>query len=199
LKTAARQARGAFAYRQVDALVNLAWLQFYAEEPETAIEVLDEAQAEEIVPAGYWFTEEEGQPTIKDPIAFMWVQMGKAHLLRGQIALQEYQGLDQQPGQVKDPALWARITEHFALALAYNEQFADDFRDMRRAKDTMYDLLRGINTAEVKEMYDAAERVADKYRLREFPDSMRPPVRPRMRNFLREYFGLPEGYGALEA
>ena len=194
LQHAADLAADGLPYRQVDALVNLAWLHYYTSEPEKALQVL--ANAEAWVPQEYRFSLEEGQPIVEEPVAFLWVQLGKGHMLRGKIALDRYQALPLAGGQVRDPELWRKVANHFALALAYDEQFGDKFRDMRRAKDMIYDSLRRINVEEVKAMYAAVERISKAYRLDCQPATVKVPSRPRMRDFLEEYFGPERDYEA---
>jgi tetratricopeptide (TPR) repeat protein len=195
LKKAARLAADELPYRQVDALVNLAWLHFYVKEPEQAVDVLSEA--DKIMPQEYYITTEGGVPKVEDAIIFLWAQMGKAQLLRGQIALQEYLDKPSVKGKVRDEALVREIAKHFMLTLAYTELFAEDFRDMRRAKDTMYDALRGINLKELQALYEGVDSTAQAYHLECRPRTDSQPARPRMRNFLEEYFGTPEEYGGI--
>lgn len=198
LREAADLAADEFLYRQVDALVNLAWLYSYLDKFEPTQSVLREA--EELVPPEYYITKERGVPELKDPSAFFWVQMGKAHLLKGLLAVRQYEAA-QPPakGEVRDEALMQQVAEHFALALAYDELFADDFRDMRRAKNAMHRALRGINVKELQMLYKSADAVAQTYHLERRPAMGRQPARPRMRNFLEEYFGAPEEYEEVAA
>lgn len=190
LEEAARLAADEFPYRQVDALVNLAWLYFYTGQFECALDTLDEA--EKRVPQAYYITAESGAPQLEDAMSFLWTQMGKAHLLRGQIALQQYWNRPSAKGKVRDTLLVQQVAEHFTLTLAYTELFADDFHGMRGAKDTMYNTLRGVNLEELQALYRGVDATAQKYHLEHCPQTGDQPARPRMRNFLEEYFGAPD-------
>jgi tetratricopeptide (TPR) repeat protein len=198
LREAAQLSADEFLYRQVDALTNLAWLYSYIERSDKAKSVL--CEAESLVPADYHITSERGVPQLDDPSAFFWVQMGKAHLLRGWMAVQEYGATrPAAKGEVRDESLLWQVTEHFTLALAYDELFGEDFRDLRRAKDSMYRALQGINVNELRMLYKGVEAVAREYRLESRPAEGRQPSHPRFRNFLNEYFGSPEDYEAITA
>jgi tetratricopeptide (TPR) repeat protein len=197
LQEAARLAAGRFPYRQVDALVNLAWLHYYVEDFEQARRVAREARG--FVPPEYYITKEKGLPRVQDPTSFLWVQMGKAHLLEGQMALRRYQAAPLARGGIRDAALLQEVGEHFTLGLAYDELFADDFRDMRRAKDVIYNTLERVNREELGALYRAVDTVAQEYHLERRPRAEGRPARPRMRNFLEEYFGTLEAYEEVAA
>jgi hypothetical protein len=70
--------------------------------------------------------------------------------------------------------------------------YADDYRDMRRLKDEMYDQVRLANTAEFKVMYHAIGVVAAKYHLVSALDEKGQPRRLRIVKFLEENFGTLE-------
>jgi len=181
LRETAELAADSFPYRQVDALVNLAWLYFWVEMEESKVEqVLEEALAP--IPEEYYFTK-GGPPAVERPNTTFWVQMGKAELLRGLLALKAYRSEPRMPGGVRDEGLWKQVTEHFALALAYDNLFAEAFRDLRRAKDTMYENLNGINVEELRALYRVVDETAQKYQFE------KPPA---MLTFLEDYFGRPE-------
>jgi tetratricopeptide (TPR) repeat protein len=192
LKEAAQLAECAFPYRQVDALVNLAWLYYYVGQPDRALEILNQAKA--ALSPGYCITKQRGLPQREDRVAFLWTQLGKAHLLQGEIALQRYEDQPSAKGEVRDEALWQNVAKHFTLALAYSELFADDYRGMRGAKNTMYEALRGMNPNELRALYEGVAQTAQEYHLEHCSGSNGQPARPRMRSFLEEYFGAPEEF-----
>jgi hypothetical protein len=183
-----------FEYRQVDALVNLAWLHFYVEDPEPAAAILD--QTDEIIPESYLIVEGKGTPEREGRRAFLWTQLGKAYLLRGQMALQRYWNRPPEKGGVRDEELLYEVARCFTLSLAYSELFAEDYRGMRGAKDTMYRALRGVNVREIGALYEGIEQTAERYGLEQRPRDEGRTARPRMRNFLEQYFGPPQDYGA---
>jgi tetratricopeptide (TPR) repeat protein len=198
LEEASREAGETFVYRQVDALVNLAWLYFYIGAPRRqAEEVLQRAEA--LIPPSYWIVKGKGLPQMADPITFLWVQLSKSHVLRGELAMQQYwAAASPARGTIRDLPLLQEAVEQFTLALAYGELFGDDYRDLRQAKDTIYDQVRKANTAEMRAIYEAVEATAKDYSLDYCPARPgqigRPgePARPRMRNFLEENFSTLE-------
>lgn len=149
LQEAARLAKDAgLIYRHVDALVNLAWLEFYVlEEDEKisenhAVWVAVEA-AEKAFPSD---TEMDKQPQV-------WAQKGKLHVLKGNLA---YRRLKQQ--RIIEPKGISKIitasledeAKNYALGLDYSSRFAMDYQGIRRAKDTIFENLRRLNVAEMR-------------------------------------------------
>lgn len=192
LRGAADAAEGVFEYRQVDALVNLAWLNFYAHGPgEQVDEVL--AEVEQIIGAEYRIIRSQGLPRPMRPMPFFWVQLSKLRVLYGRMAMYQYwQEPAPERGQVRNLALLEKATEHFTLALAYSELFADDYRDMRAAKDSIYDEFSRANIHELQAIYQAVKDTAMAYDLGLRPATRDKPARPRIRNFLEENFGTVE-------
>ena len=184
LREAADLAADPFPYRQVDALVNLAWLYYYVGQAEKAERTLDEALGQPFLD-GYRIKEGQGLPVEREHLhAFFWTQMGKGELLRGLIAHQKY---DQKPSvkdDVRDPELWKQVAGHFTLAIAYSRLFAEDYRDLRAGKDTLYATLRNVNPKELAALYTYIDETARKYNLKE----------PALRTFLEDYFGPPEAF-----
>ncbi|RLC92064.1 MAG: hypothetical protein DRI77_13255, partial [Chloroflexi bacterium] len=190
LKKAAEIApRGEIAYRQVDALVNLAWLHYYIFEDQYILENPQSplVQAESIVPKSYYITpvrvtsrgeRRGGTPQLEREQAIFpfLAQMGKAQLLRGQIAFNRFEREEKKENL--NEAL-----EHYTLSLAYDTLFYEEtFRDMRRAMDRIYERLNTLDPATLKIVYDIVESVEEKYGLEE----------SRMTRFLRESFGSRE-------
>ncbi len=159
-------------HRGVDAHVNLAWLYYYVRDNEKA-----RAEAETVIQRidqRYHITS-NGWPDQSLPQAFFWVQLGKACLLLGQIAFREFQ-------RSQGPAHLEKAARYYTLALAYNELFAPDFRDVRRGQDRIYDRLKGLNTQEFQAVYQGIRQAIYEYSL---------PTPTRMQQFLKD-FGLPE-------
>ncbi len=189
LEEAAEAAGSTFNSRQVDAFVNLASLYYRAGcEDERVEESLRSAEA--VIPQGYCIFEGKGLPHVEDPITPLWVQLSKIHTLRGEMAMRDYNKAA-PPGTrpVRDEGLLSRVSEHFTLSLAYAELFADDYRELRRAKDTIYRQFHGANVAEFHVIYHGVRATALKYDLESRPATVQGPARPRMRYFLEENFG----------
>jgi hypothetical protein len=136
------------AYRHVDALVNLAWLQFYLLEDEedvtenhplsVSINKAEKAFPEEI--------EMEKQPQV-------WAQKGKLHILKGNLAYWQFiQERRKAPKLISDEVkhVLEQTAENYTLALDYSSRFAQDYQGIRQAKDGMFARLRRLNAAEMR-------------------------------------------------
>jgi tetratricopeptide (TPR) repeat protein len=161
-------------YRQVDALVNLAWLHYYIGDVGSAEQALEEALS--IIPADYEITTQDGMPTQDQPVPFFWVQMGKAALLEGSMAFDRYQ----QDPQSKD---LEKVAREYLFCLAYNELFSEDFRDLRRAKDQIYQRLKKLDIGNLQSVFRIAANIAQQYHMDQ----------PRLVNFIEKDFGLHLG------
>ncbi len=191
LRRAAREAGDRFLHRQVDALVNLAWLHYYIGDADGARRVI-ETEVFSLVSA-YRIVEEAGIPHVENPIAFLWTQLGKAQALLGHIAFDAYAKANERYRHTRNPADLQAAREHlhtaaseWTLALAYDYLFAPDFRDLRRGLDRIYRNMRTLNVEEMQVVYRAIGETADKHAL------ARPPV---LQTYLEEAFGVPTTVG----
>jgi tetratricopeptide (TPR) repeat protein len=180
----AAQIAGAHAIvnRQIDALVNLAWLYYYVLRDEDAKHVLDEAV--KLIPPAYYITPRErglgGLPILDKERATIpfTVQLGKAELLRGQITFNYFE----RSGN-KDTDLLKAAAERYTLSSEYDRLFSEQvFRDMRRGMDRIYERLRTLSVRELQVVYDAVTKTERQYGL----------SKSYMRQFLEESFGPPE-------
>ena len=176
LRRAIREGEGepGLLHMVVDAQVNLAWLYHYIEQDDKARQQLDEAVGR--VPPEYYIRPKRGLPDRNLPQTFLWVQLGKAQLLYGQIAMREFQ-------RTKGLEHLETTARHYTLSLAYDELFAPDFRDMRRAMALMYDNLKALNVKEFEAVYSSVDKTAEEYDLEK-------PT--RMHEFLTKRFGPRE-------
>jgi hypothetical protein len=145
-------------YRGVDAQVNIAWLYYFTRR-------LDEAEKEawtviERIPRDYHIVRREGLPDSDLPHEFFWVQLGKAHLLLGEVAGSRF--LDQEQFEALQ-----EMGKHYTLSLAYDELFAPDFRDLRRGLQRAYVRLRKLNSAEFHKVHQGIIDAVGDYNLRE--------------------------------
>ena len=135
-------------YRKVDALVDLAWLEFYMIKEDEDIPP-DHAVWTAIKSAESAFPPEaeiEKQPQV-------WAQKGKLYVLKGNLA---YRRLEQQ--RLKEPkgisqtitAILEDAAVSYACGLDYSSRFASDYQGIRRAKDTIFENLRRLNVAEMR-------------------------------------------------
>lgn len=173
LRQAAKEAHGHYIHLELDALVNLAWLHFYICQPDQARHVI-EREVLGILDEGYLFTTQRGAPQIDAPTTLNWVQIGKAHLLLGLMHKATFTQLykeHREAGKSSQQALdltqahLVKAVRAFTMALAYNELYAPDFRDMRRAKDRIYQELKGLNPHEKVLVRATVEHMEQEYHL----------------------------------
>ncbi|MFN8483165.1 MAG: tetratricopeptide repeat protein [Anaerolineae bacterium] len=184
LRQAAAEAHVPVPFREVEARVNLAWLYFYKGERARAERMVHE----EILPLisrEYLIIEGSSVPHPDEPITFYWVQLGKTHILLGEIEAGAYSALYDKlksVGSDTAPALkhLRQAAEEYTLALAYDELFASDFRDMERGLDRIYDTLKTLNPQELDVVSRAIRDTEQKYNL---------PPPSRMRTYFEESLG----------
>ncbi|MDQ7028796.1 MAG: tetratricopeptide repeat protein [Ardenticatenia bacterium] len=200
-------------YRQVNALINLAWLRYYVELHVQALDfdaalrrLHDEVftTVEHLIPEGYRIRRREvertsgrirgGLPVFDETtmIVPFLTQLGKLELLYGQIAFNRFWRSGNQ-----DIAALREAVKHYTLSLAYDTLFSTQiFRDMRRAMGRIYDRLRTLNPKELRVVYQTVEEVEEEYGLVETRGAHRgrpaEQRRSRMYHFLRDLFGPPE-------
>jgi tetratricopeptide (TPR) repeat protein len=155
LRRAIEEAGEDLAYRRLDARVNLAWLYYYIRDHERAQREAGTALSS--VPEEYRF--EKGRPDTEHlPYTFYWFLQGKTHLLLGELAWREFaagNGLE----------FLERCGEHYTLALAYDELFAPDFRDLRRALYRIYQRVRKLNDREFRAFRRGMDGAVVRYHL----------------------------------
>ncbi|GAB4560281.1 MAG: hypothetical protein Kow0047_06800 [Anaerolineae bacterium] len=195
LQAAYDEARDDLPHLALDAHVNRAWLYFFADDDVRA----EQCAGDIFKPDGPWgavkpylITADKGLP--RDPQNLprpeILAQLGKAQLLLGRIPLRKYLTQldelerDDKPKEEKRRLAeqWLpQVAEHFTLALAYDHLFADDFRDLRRAQETIYDALKRFNVAyEFPTFIQGMKQAAAKYHL---------PEPTHLQRFVEDAFG----------
>ncbi len=156
LRDAAKLAKEAgLTYRHVDALVNLAWLEFYMLGKDedvsddhavwTAVKTAEGAFPPEI--------EMDRQPQV-------WAQKGKLNVLKGNLAFREFElKRKKEKEETKEAAkqitptikaVLERMAENYARALDHSNKFAADYQGIRQAKAGISDRLKLLNAAEMR-------------------------------------------------
>ncbi|MGB9890713.1 MAG: tetratricopeptide repeat protein, partial [Anaerolineae bacterium] len=161
---AMEEAGEALPYRYLDALVNLAWLYYYVRKEDRAE---DEAQkALDRIPPEYRLPLQTAHKEL--PHTFYWLLAGKTYLLLGQLAMRRFaQAKEEKREQEERMEHLRRVGEHFTAALAYDELFAYEFRDIRRAIRSIYERLRGLNQQEMAAVHQGIANAIQRYGLRE--------------------------------
>jgi len=197
LREAARQAHGRFTYREVDALVNLAWLHYYTGDKAGAQRILQGDKSQNIssevlplIPTEYLITQEHGVRQVENPISWYWVQLGKADLLLGQIAFDEYEQVNNTlkaqgvlPEERKQA--WPHLKEAarlWTLALAYDSRYGKSFRDLKAGQRRIYANLDGLNVDEMNLVRKSIAQTIEDYHI--------PEELCLMQRYVDERFGL---------
>lgn len=154
----ALSAHQSLLYRQIDAMINRAWLKYYVitslEDKNEPVRILEEA--EKLIKSKY-FLSENGQlknlsedERLYSPILSL---LGKSELLRGHTTLLFFDNFSKQE---KIDAL-KKATRHYARSLCYNNNFSEQvFRSLRRTKGRIYEQFRELNTSELKIVIETA-------------------------------------------
>jgi tetratricopeptide (TPR) repeat protein len=150
LRRAADTAGEAILYRKVDALVNLAWLGFYADQDD----LLDSAarEAEDAIPPEYDVDPATGRPTIAPEQAqqLLWPQLGKLNTLYGHLAFQRYQGIRHTAESELAEQVLGDAAGFYLWSLQYNAMYGEDYRDIRRARDEIYERIKVLMPDELR-------------------------------------------------
>ncbi|MGB9724541.1 MAG: AAA family ATPase [Chloroflexia bacterium] len=171
-------------FRRLDAHVNRAWLYYYVARSGLSSYKQAEGDARkaiEEVPEAYRPPGKLPNPDDPGlPDRFYWFLLGKAYLLLGQIYMQQFEERKMGPEEALPKG-----GRFYTLALAYDELYAEDFRDIRRAVHRIYGRTKRRNREELALMRRGMEEVAREFNLK------RPT---RLERELREY-GISLGEG----
>ncbi|RME31532.1 MAG: tetratricopeptide repeat protein [Thermoflexia bacterium] len=156
LREAMEVAGETFPYRRLDAHVNLAWLHYYMRQHEMAER---EARAAlDSVPEEYRLEHRPPDPG-RLPYTFYWFLQGKTYLVLGELRWRKF-------AERQDPEALRECATYYTAALAANELYAPDFRDLRRALHRIYIRVRGLNDEEFRIFHEGIARAVEQYRLK---------------------------------
>jgi len=144
-----------------DAAMGLAWLYYYINQEEKLKAHLQKIE-EEIhnrFPA-YLITEGRFPKVQDDTLLGIFAQMARMHVLKGVQAMDAFEGSEKKPPYEKLKA----AAREFAIAMEYDHLIADDFRDLRRAMNVIYECLKGLNAQEMKAFYEAVKEMAEDFK-----------------------------------
>lgn len=144
------------AYRRLDAHVNLAWLYYFVGQNDQADEEAQKAIGN--ISRAHGSPEEQVSPRSDLPRPFYWLLLGKAHLLRGQVAERRFR-------EREDKDHLHQAARFYTLSLAYDERFAADFRDLRGALRRIYGRLRKLNREEFQAVHEGIAEAVKEYDL----------------------------------
>jgi hypothetical protein len=168
-----------YEYRAIDALVNMAWLYYYAGDRSKVRNVLQERVRNQ-TPEDYLYTREH--PAKHDAsIPWHWVQLGKANVLLGMMFFDEYREV-----HTKDPYLaetkLREAAHYWTLSMAYNKLYGTSFRDFNKGREDVYRQLAKLNLQEMQWVKESIEQTHREYHI---PDDGR-----AFEQLLRERFSL---------
>ncbi len=170
LRRASDEAPESLLHRKVEALVNLAWLYAYIDQPNQARSLL-EKEVWPLIPTDYYITE-AGLPRPGLPMAFLWVQLAKSHTLLGHLAFQDYRLANEEFKRTKKEEELGAARRHlrmatrdYTLGLAYDSYYRRDIRKVGRGHDRIYNDLKTLNLNELQIVLEEVMRTASEYQL----------------------------------
>lgn len=151
LTNAAALATDSLIYKKADALVNLAWLGFYADRDDLLNEAVNQAMA--VIPEAYRTLPSpmtSGSPQLQ---IFLWPQLGKLHTLLGHQAFQHLAREQDKRKQYLEEA-----TRHYARGLEYDILYSRDHRGLRQVKTQVYENFKHLNSQELAEVHQVVRK-----------------------------------------
>jgi hypothetical protein len=140
LRDAAEVAGDAILYKKLDALVNLAWLGYYAGDEK----LIDEASSkvEMALPKSYLIDPSTGKPAISEEEAqrLVWPHIGKLEVLRGHQAYDHFLVIINDGVDLK-PAIDA-FAERYFWGLQYSALYSENYEKLTKVKDEIYEKIK---------------------------------------------------------
>ncbi|MEK6750646.1 MAG: tetratricopeptide repeat protein [Chloroflexota bacterium] len=150
-----------FAYRGVDALVNLAWMYYYINDFDEAQKVVDTVF--DMIDDRYLYTKERPPLGTEGLIPWFWVQLGKTYLLLGKMAFSKYEQANQQDNVDEVRKQLNVVGYNWTLSVAYNEKYGKDFRDILGGRKMIYKYLGPLNPDEMGWVLDGVYSAYNSY------------------------------------
>jgi hypothetical protein len=150
-----------FAYRAIDAQVNLAWLYYYLGNFKGAQKEI--ADVLEEIEEPYLFTKEHAPLETENTIPWNWVQLGKAYLLLGKIAFDNYEQANQQANIIEAREHLKTVAHDWTLAMAYNEKYGRDFSEVIGEYKVIYNSLTALKLEELQWVIESINNVYHTY------------------------------------
>ncbi|MGB4804130.1 MAG: ATP-binding protein [Anaerolineae bacterium] len=167
LARAAEMATDSMIYKKVDALVNLAWLRFYAAQDSLLEDAAQKANA--AIPDEYRIRPlRGGRPKISsDRVQVsLWPQLGKLYTLEGHRAFKNFEKThvsdsDQQKQHLK------MATRNYALGLEYDVFYSPDHRGLRQMKEQVYENFKRLNSTHLTTVYQVVQGFEAEFALKD--------------------------------
>ncbi len=158
--------------RYVDALVNLAWLGFYAGEAGEEFEKEAEDKAGDLLKT-YELPEGKSQPDVKDKPGYqplLSAQLGKLYIFRGHRYYQEHHNeLVRRIKTDEDRAIvekaWKELAKYYFMGLEHNAFYGIESRGLRLAKQQVFDRLKGLRTENLQVFEECLKEIEQRQNL----------------------------------
>lgn len=143
LVEAARRSGEEFLYRKVDALVDLAWLWFYAKRYDTLLGAMEDAF--NAIPYEFHLKPGLGRPSIpkENLLVQLWTQLGKLEILSGHQIIDQHLASHPESNDINDKTLCSATT-HYALGLEYNLLYSKTHPGLKQAKGQIYERFKKL-------------------------------------------------------
>jgi hypothetical protein len=175
-------------YRQVDALVNLAWLGFYAGEEGESILQKAEKRVEELLkhyelPEGSPKPEIYGKPDYQPLLS---TQLGKLYVLKGHRFYDQHKEvLTRHVKQVDDlkvdREIYTELAKYYFLGLEHSSLYGQEYRDLRIAKQQIYDRLKVLRQENLQMFVACLEQLEEYYQIPVPEDQIPAPEKKQQR------------------
>ncbi|MBI4671948.1 MAG: ATP-binding protein [Chloroflexi bacterium] len=167
-ENAAKKAGKGILFRQVDALVNLAWLGHFINEPDLINQA--EQQVKAVIPPTYYINPATGKPDIdpNEAEVLLWPQIGKLHTLFGHRAFERFQAEESKKVNRDEQLMASALKEaarYYTLGLAYDGLLSATYRDVRRAEDEIYERAKILNPKELQTVAATVMQIEQDYKL----------------------------------
>lgn len=170
-----------YEYRAIDALVNMAWLYYYADHAEKARSILRD-KVRDRSGHSHLYTVEHSADENSVPTSWNWVQLGKANILLGMIYFDEYKQANLEKDKAKAEHMLRQAAHYWTLSMAYNSLYGRDFRDFTKGREDVYERLEQLNPVELDWVVDSMKQTHKQYHIAEEQRSFE--------QLLKERFGL---------
>lgn len=156
--------KAGYEYRAIDALVNMAWLYYYAGEFSKSRGILAERVRDQIGDEYLYTKRHSAKGDVPTP--WHWVQLGKANVLLGMMFFDEYRDPHNKSLQLEETKL-RQAAHNWALSMAYNKLYGNNFRDFNKGREDVYSRLTELNIQEMKWVRDSMEKTYKEYHIPE--------------------------------
>lgn len=181
LQQAYQDARELNQYREIDALVNLAWLGHYSRDLELQLEN-DRRAMRELEALTYEQRLAHPEREVS-PAPLLWTLLGKLYSLRGITRMDLFKECQKKHGEWQ--SYLSEAVRMFAEGLQYSAKFSTEYLGLRQAEDTIYERMMRLNKHEMKVVREVISEFEKQ--LRTLPDELEEDEHCLLYNLLRDH------------